>query len=156
MKTLNIFFIAGFVVSAFACSNNMNDVISDADLEALQAMDASYTNALEANNSLATYVETTGITNDQTCFGYDSVFHQNDSTFGAYHNRYSHRNGGDDHDSGSWTMGSGMNGSASSGGNGGMMGNGAMNRFNSQNCTQSNLDLMDSLMEAHQYYHPED
>ncbi|MCF6361265.1 MAG: hypothetical protein L3J29_10955 [Cyclobacteriaceae bacterium] len=152
MKTINNFLIAGFVLFAFACNTSMDDMLSSTDIAALQAMEASYAGAVEANNTLATYVETTGITNDQTCFGYDSSFHQNDSTFEAGHMMYSHNNSGDDHNSNSWSMGSGMNGSS-----GGMMGgNHSGGGFNSQNCSQSNLELMDSLMLAHEQYHPED
>lgn len=160
MKTINNFFIAGFIATAFACTTNMNDVLSSTDIAALQAMESSYSGAIDANNSLATYVETTGITNDQTCFDLDSAFHQNDSSFEAGHMMYSHNNSGDDHNNDSWTMGMGMNGSGSSngtlGGNGNMMGSGGMNGFNSQICNQNNLELMDSLMLSHEQYHPED
>jgi hypothetical protein len=159
MKTINNFLIAGFLLTAFACGTNMNDVLSSTDIAALQAMETSYTGAIEANNSLATYVETTGITNDQTCFDLDSAFHQNDSTFEAGHMMYSHNNSGDDHDSGSWSMGSGMNSSGSSNGSGSMMGNGGSmmeSGFNMQMCSQGNLELMDSLMVAHEQYHPVD
>ncbi len=152
MKTINNFLIAGFIISAFSCSNGIDDVVSEADLAALQTMETSYAGALDANNSLATYVETTGNTNDDTCFNYDSIFHQNDSIFEVGHMMYSHNNNGDDHDSGSWDMGSGMNGF----GNGGMMGGDHSGEgFNSQNCSQNNLELMDSLMLAHEQYHPE-
>lgn len=158
MKTINNFLIAGFLISTFACNTNMNDVLSSTDIAALQAMETSYGGAIDANNSLATYIETTGITNDQTCFDLDSAFHQNDSTFEAQHNMYSHMNEGDDHGNDSWTMGMGMNGGTPGGtmGGNGNMGSGSMGSgFNSSICNQGNLELMDSLMEAHEQYHPE-
>jgi len=160
MKTINIFLLAGFVLTASACSIFMNDVISSTDIAALQAMETSYSGALEANNSLANYIESTGITDDQTCIDYDAIFHQNDSTFEAGHMMYSHSNSGDDHNSGNWSMGSGMNGGGSLNGAGNMMGSGNGNGmmgsgFNMQMCSQDNLELMDSLMLAHEQYHPE-
>ncbi len=157
MKTINNFLIAGFLISAIACTNNMNNILSSTDIAALQAMEASYIGAIDANNELATYIETTGITNDETCFSYDSIFHQNDSTFEANHTMYSHSNRDDDHNSSSWSMMGGMNSTAgSTNGPGNMMGSGSMmgSGFNSQICSQSNLELMDSLMVAHEQYHP--
>ena len=156
MKTINNFLIAGFIAAAFTCTTNMDDVLSSTDIGALQAMESSYSGAIDANNSLATYVETTGINNDQTCFDLDFTFHQNDSTFEANHMIYSHNNSGDDHNIDSWVMGMGMYNSGSMVGNGSMMANDGMNGYNAQNCSQSNLELMDSLMLAHEQYHPED
>ena len=121
------------------------------DIAALVAMETSYNAAVEANTSLANYIESSGITNDQTCFTFDQAYHENDSIFGANHNMYSHSNSGDNHDSNSWMMGSGwMNGSGGMSHNGGMMGNG----FNANICDSNNLDLMDSLMNVHDDYHP--
>ena len=134
-----------------ACNTNLEDIMSADDIAALQAMDAAYLSAVENNNSLASYIETTGITNDQTCFYFDEMYHHYDSIFEANHMMYSHNNSGDDHGSNDWAMGSGwMSGSGGMMGNGGMMGS----EFNSGFCTSNNLDLMDSLMLAHEDYHP--
>ena len=142
-----------------ACNTNMDDIMSADDVAALQAMETYYIGAVEANSSLANYIELTGITNDQTCFDFDRTFHENDSNFETNHMMYSHNNGGDTHASGNWSMGSGW----MSGGSGGMMGNGSNsnggmmgngNGFNSNICASNNLDLMDSLMNVHDNYHP--
>lgn len=150
MKTIKIFFALTIIVSATACETNM-DEISASDLATLDAMETAYAAALEANNSLTTYVNNTGITNDETCFDFDRSFHHNDSIFEANHNMYSHGNQGDDHQTGSWNMGSGYQNGA-----GGMMGSGNImgNNYNSNFCDSNNLNLMDSLMEAHEGYHP--
>ena len=131
-----------------ACSSNLDDIMSADDITALQAMETSYIAAAEANSSLANYIESTGIADDQTCDYFDHEFHESDSIFEANHLRYSHNNG-DNHNSGSWSMGSGwMNGSG--GNNSGMMGN----MFNTNICDSSNLNLMDSLMLVHDNDHP--
>ena len=120
------------------------------DIAALGAMETSYNAAVEANTSLANYIESCGITNDQTCFAFDQVYHEHDSIFGANHMLYSHNNG-DDHHGNDWVMGSGwMNGHGGMHNNGGMMANG----FNGNICDSNNLDLMDSLMNVHDDYHP--
>ena len=152
MKTIKIIGLLTVVFSFYACTTNLEDVMSATDIAALQAMEAAYTTAGVYNDSLATYIETTGITNDEACFYFDDMYHQYDSMFAANHNMYSHNNSGDDHSGDSWMMGSGwMNGT-----NGGHMGNnGHMgNGFNANFCTSENLDLMDSLMNAHENYHP--
>ncbi len=138
-------------LSFYACNNNLEDVMSAEDIVALQAMETAYYAAVTYNDSLATYIETTGITHDETSFYFDSMYHQYDSMFAANHELYSHMNSGDDHDGDSWMMGSGwMNGSNGHMNSGGHTGNG----FNASFCTSENLDLMDSLMLAHENYHP--
>ena len=158
MKILKTVLIVSVIFSLAACDANLDNVMTTDDVAALQAMETSYYTAVEYNDSLANYIETTGIRNDETCFSLDSMYHQNDSIFNANHMMYSHNNSGDDHDSNSWMMGSGwMSGSAGQMGNGGMMGsNGSQmgNGFNSSFCTANNLDLMDSLMDVHEDYHP--
>lgn len=158
MKTLKIFIMISVFFTLYACNTNLDDIMSADDVAALQAMETAYVSAAEYNAELAAYVESTGNTNDSTCFSLDSMYHQNDSIFNANHMMYSHNNSGDDHDSNSWMMGSGwMSGSAGQMGNGGMMGgngNQMGNGFNSSFCTANNLDLMDSLMDVHKDYHP--
>ena len=150
MNTLKIFLIITALISFNACNTNLDDIMSDEDIAALEAMEISYNAAVEANTSLANYVESTGITNDETCLAFDRVYHENDSIFEASHNMYSHNNKGDNHDSNSWMMGSGwMNNT------GNMMGNGGNNEFTQGFCYSNNLDLMDSLMVTHENYHPE-
>ena len=152
MNTLKIFIMITALISFNACNSNLDDIMSASDIAALEAMETSYIAAVESNNSLANYIESTGITNDQTCFAFDQAYHENDSIFEANHMMYSHRNRRDNHSSESWTMGSGwMSGSGGTiGNNGGMMGNG----FNPSICDPNNLDLMDSLMTVHEDYHP--
>ena len=154
MKSIQLISIIGVLLTLNSCQTNLGNLMSANDIAALGAMETSYNAAVEANTSLANYIESTGITNDQTCFAFDHAYHENDSIFGANHNMYSHRNSGDNHDSNSWMMGSGwMNGAGGMMGNsGGMMGN----RFNANNCDSNNLDLMDSLMNVHDNYHPGD
>lgn len=134
-----------------ACNSNLDDIMSADDIAALQGMETSYIAAVEANSSLASYIESTGITNDQTCFSLDSTYHQNDSIFEANHMMYSHNNSGDDHDTNNWSMGSGWMSGSGHMGHSGVIGHG----YNSSFCTSDNLDLMDSLMIAHEDYHPE-
>ncbi len=153
MKTINLFFAMALLVGITACKNTMNNVLSETDKLALQAMETSYAAAVEANNNLAVYVDTSGITNDEICFSYDADFHQNDSIFESNHMMYSHSNSGDDHSSSSWSMGSGMNNDEDHDKHGNMMGNGTMMNF-SDYCSQQNLELMDSLLQAHEQYHP--
>ena len=150
MKTIKTFFALSILVSVTACETNM-DEISAADLVALEAMETAYTAVLEANNSLSTYIVNTGIRNDETCFNFDEAFHHNDSLFELNHNMYSHGNQGDNHGTGSWSMGSGYQHGA-----GGMMGSGNIrgNNYNSNFCDSNNLNLMDSLMATHEGYHP--
>jgi hypothetical protein len=157
MNTIKISIMTIALFSLNACNTNMDDIMSADDIAALQAMETSYIGAVEANSSLANYIELTGITNDQTCFDFDIIFHENDAIFAANHMMYSHNNAGDTHSSGNWSMGSGW----MSGGSGGMMGNGPYssggmmgNGFNSSICASNNLDLMDSLMIVHDNYHP--
>lgn len=139
-----------------SCETNLGGIMSSDDIEALQAMETSYAAAAESNSSLADYIETTGITNDQICLSFDKVFHDNDSIFEANHMKYSHNNSGDNHSSGSWSMGSGwMSGNGNQTGSGSMMGKGGMMGFNSNFCTSGNLNLMDSLMNTHEAFHPE-
>jgi hypothetical protein len=159
MKTIKLMLMAGIAFTFYSCDTNMNEVISADDLSALQAMETSYLAAAEANTALADYTTTTGITNDETSMGFDNDYHQNDSIFEANHMMYSHSNNGDSHDQGDWTMGSGwMSGGTNHGngghGNGGMTGSNNMMGFESSFCATNNLDLMDSLMVAHEEYHP--
>lgn len=152
MNTIKIFILITALFSLNACNSNLDDIMSADDIVALQAMETSYIAAVEANSSLANYIGSTGITNDQTCIDFDNTFHENDSIFEANHTMYSHNNRGDNHSSESWSMGSGwMSGSGGMmSNNGGMMGN----WFDSSFCTTNNLNLMDSLMIAHEDYHP--
>lgn len=153
MNTIIKFFVVGLTVSLFSCTNNMGDIMSSADIEALQAMNTSYDSSIEANNALADYINTTGITEDETCFYYDSIFHHENDEFELYHMMYSHSNEGDDHGTNDWMMGSGwMNGNMM----GGNMnaGNTMDSHFNINNCTANNLNLMDSLLDVHDMYHP--
>jgi hypothetical protein len=158
MTTIKISIIAIALFSLNACNTNLDDVMLADDITALQAMQTSYIAAVESNSSLANYIESTGITNDQTCFSLDSTYHQNDSIFEANHMMYSHNSSGDDHDSNSWMMGSGwMSGNSGQMGSGGMMGGSGSQMgygFNANFCTANNLDLMDSLMNVHDDYHP--
>lgn len=158
MKTIKIFIITTALFSLNACNSNLDDIMTADDIGALQAMETSYVAAVESNSALANYIDSTGITNDQTCFDFDQAYHENDSIFETNHMMYSHNNSGDDHDSNSWMMGSGwMSGNGGMmGNNGGMMGNGSNHNdgFNSSFCIGNNLDLMDSLMNVHEDYHP--
>jgi hypothetical protein len=156
MKTIKSILLAGIFVSLFACSTNVEDIMTADDVAALQAMATAYTNAAEYNDSLASYINNTGITNDETNFYYDDMYHQYDSMFATNHAMYSHNNNGDDHDGSSWMMGSGWMSGNGNMGNSGMMGNGGMmnSEFNASFCVSNNLDLMDSLMNAHEDYHP--
>jgi hypothetical protein len=158
MNTIKIFIMTIALFSLNACNTNLDDVMLADDITALQAMQTSYIAAVESNSSLANYIDLSGITNDQTCFDFDRIFHENDAIFAANHMMYSHNNAGDTHSSGNWSMGSGwmsgwmsggMMGNGSNAG-GGMMGNG----FDSSICASNNLDLMDSLMIVHENYHP--
>ena len=158
MNIIKILIITIALFTLNACNTNMDDIMSADDVAALKAMEISYTGAVEANSSLANYIELTGITNNQACFDFDRTFHENDSIFGNSHMMYSHNNGADTHSSDNWSMGSGW----MSGGSGGMMGNGSNsnrgmigNGFNSSICAANNLNLMDSLMIVHANYHPE-
>lgn len=148
MKTMQVFFLAGTVLLG-ACTNHMNEVMSADDIAALQAMEQAYYAAGAYNDSLAAYVDTTGITDDEMCYYFDDMYHYHDSLFAIHHDMYSHSYSGDDHGKSSWQMGSGW-----AGGGHGQMGhmNGVV--FNSSYCTDANLDLMDSLMVAHEGYHP--
>jgi hypothetical protein len=157
MNAIKILIMTIALFSLNACNTNLDDLMSASDIVALQAMETSYIGAIEANSALANYIEVTGITNDQTCFDFDRIFHENDSIFDTNHMMYSHNNRGDTHSSGNWSMGSGW----MSGGSGGMMGNGPNssggmmgNMFNTNICDSNNLDLMDSLMIVHDNYHP--
>lgn len=152
MNTLRISIMTIALFSINACNTNMDDIMSAVDVAALQAMETSYIAGVESNSALANYIESTGITNDQTCFDFDKAYHENDSIFEANHMMYSHNNSEDNHSSGSWSMGTGwMSGSGGMmGNNSGMMGN----AFNSSFCDSNNLDMMDSLMNVHDNYHP--
>ena len=151
MKSIQLITLIGVLLTLNSCQTNLDDIMSANDIAALGAMETSYIAAVDANTALANYIESSGITNDQTCFAFDHAYHENDSIFGANHNMYSHRNSGDNHDSNSWIMGSGwMNGSGGMNNSGGMMGNG----FNANTCDSYNLNLMDSLMNVHDDYHP--
>jgi len=156
MNTIKIFIMIIALFSLNACNTNLDDIMSADDIAALQAMETSFVAATEANNSLANYIALTGITNDQTCIDFDNTYHEYDSMFEANHMMYSHNNSGDDHDGDSWMMGSGWMSGNGNMGNGGMMGNGSNhnNDFNASFCTGNNLDLMDSLMDVHEQYHP--
>jgi hypothetical protein len=155
MKTIKLMLMAGVAFTLYSCDANVNEVISADDLSALQVMETSYLAAAEANTSLANYTTTTGITNDETCIAFDNDYHKNDSTFEANHMMYSHSNNNDNHDKGDWSMGSGWMNGGTNHGNGGMMGgNNGMMGFESGFCSTNNLDLMDSLMTAHEDYHP--
>lgn len=154
MKTIKLMLMAGVAFTFYSCDTNMNEVISADDLSALQAMETSYLAAVEYNDSLANYIDRTGITDDETCFAFDNIYHQNDSIFEANHMMYSHSNNGDSHGQGDWSMGSGWMSGGTNHGNGGMMGSNGMMGFESSFCATNNLDLMDSLMVAHEEYHP--
>lgn len=147
-------FIAILFASAVllsACDTNMDSVISVEDLNALAAMETAYNGAVSSNNSLTDYVNETGIKNDATCLYYDSVYHHYDSLFDANHEMYSHHNAGDDHSANDWHMGSGWTGGMMGGHTGG---SGHMHSgFNASACTADNLEMMDSLMTAHDPYH---
>ena len=151
MNAIKILIMTIALFSLNACNTNLDDIMSADDITALQAMETSYIAAAKANSSLANYVESTGIANDQTCDYFDKDFHENDSIFDANHLKYSHNNG-DNHSNGSWSMGSGWKNDSGgiNGNNSGMMGN----MFNTNICDSNNLDLMDSLMIVHDNYHP--
>lgn len=154
LKTLTIIATLSFF---YTCSNSLDNIMTEDDIIALQAMETAYLAAIENNNSLAQYIETTGITGDETCFSFDHLYHYNDSIFGANHMMYSHNNKGDDHDGDSWMMGSGWMNDDGVMGSGGMMGNnGSMNgnRYNADFCTSNNINLMNSLMRSHEDIHP--
>lgn len=137
-----------FIVST-SCTNNMDGVLDGSDVLALQNMKESFENASLVNQDLSEYIEQGGKLTDEICFELDSVFHDYDSIFEENHDNYSHSNNGDDHQSGSWMMGMGWtsgNMMSGSGHNG--------NSFNTNSCTSINLELMDSLMNAHIDLHP--
>lgn len=152
MKRMQLLPLAIALIALTACNTNLENIMSADDVASLKAMEAAYLSAVESNNSLANYVESTGITKDQTCFDFDKVYHHYDSIFETNHMMYSHNNNGDDHSIGSWSMGSGWMGGT--GGMKGHHGNMTSNSFTSSFCTSYNLDLMDSLMLAHENYHP--
>jgi hypothetical protein len=153
MKTLKVILVLMLSTSFIACDTNLNDILSAEDLAALNAMETAFNGAEMYNDSLKSYVDNTGITNDATCEYYDSMYHKYDSLFEVNHKMYSHQNNGDDHGSNDWGMGSGwMNGMGNM--NGGSHGSNS-HGFNTSNCTADNLELMDELMESHDPYHPE-
>ena len=159
MKILALFLLIGASFLLFSCDKGLNEITVQNDRLALQSMESSFSSEILFNDSLATYISESGISNDENCHYLDSMFHSYDSVFVAYHELYSHHNSGDDHGSGSWMMGHGMTDPAMIQRNNMMMG-GQLNTmineygFNTRYCTWQNLALMDSLMDAHEQYHP--
>lgn len=149
MKSIQLISIIGVLLTLNSCQTNLDNIMSANDIGALQSMESSYFAAAEYNDSLASYIDNTGVNNSAICFYYDDMYHQNDSIFGANHMIYSHNNNGDDHQMSEWIMGSGCM-------NGNMIGNMGItsNSFNSSFCNINNLELMDSLMNTHDNYHP--
>ena len=151
MKTIKAVLIFMVTASFVACDTNMDNILSAEDLAAIRAMESAYSYADIYNDSLVTYMNNTGIDNDVTCQYFDSAYHHYDSLFEYNHERYSHRNSGDDHGSGNWGMGRGwMNGAG--GMHRGNYGSGHRG-FNTRNCTEDNLALMEALMADHEPYH---
>jgi hypothetical protein len=135
--------ILGLSIMVSACEGEVSiDLLSQPDETALLAMEQEMAMAILYNDSLATYINTTGINNDDHCWYYDGHYHQHDSLYQLHHTNYSHSYGWDDH-----TMGSGgmMHGQHQH-----QQGNfpAGMGHY------QRNHESMDSLHTVHQGYHP--
>lgn len=140
MRTLiGIVAALGFILSA--CNEEVGlDQLSAQDEETLIALQQEQSSAVVYNDSLASYINLTGINNDAQCQYFDEHYHTHDSLYTTHHNNYSHSYGWDDH-----TMG-----------NGGMMSprNGMTGNFpNGMGHYQSDHNFMDSLHIAHEPYH---
>ncbi len=152
-KLIVLLFVAGAIISGCNNHNGIGEMSQQDELALLQ-MEASLLGIISYNDSLVSYVDATGITNDSTCFYYDGQIHANDSLYSMHHNNYSHENGWDDHQC-CGMMGSGM-------GNQGNMGQtNYMQHMNNEHGQtgmghhEEDHEFMDSLMTEHEQYHPE-
>ena len=141
MKTTIVTLIMfGFTFSA--CNEDLKvEEISSQDEIELIALKAEMTSAALYNDSLANYINLTGINNDSQCIYFDDHYHNHDSLYTMHHDNYSHSYSWDDH-----TMGNG----------GMMMGHTGMTGTapHGMGHAQSEHNFMDSLHNAHQQYHP--
>ena len=91
------------------------------------------------NDSLASYINLTGISTDDRCQYFDDHFHLHDSLYNEHHKNYNSTYGWNHHN-----MGGGMHGQNHQNNSSGGM----------RNC-QENDDFMDSLRHAHLVLHPD-
>ena len=125
-----------------ACEDeNVLDALNEQDEFALEAMEKEMKLTALYNDSLASYINDTGVTNDIHCRYFDEHFHQHDSLYNMHHINYNRSNGWSDHTMGSGGMMSGQNHNENSTGGLG-------------HC-QGNHDFMDSLRHVHLEFHPE-
>ncbi len=147
-KLLMLLTVAGLMLTACNTANDFND-LSQQDQVALLGMEEAIFSTIAYNDSLANYINDTGITQDSTCYYFDDHYHRHDSLFNMHHNNYSHGNEGDDHQC------CNMMGNNSMGGQTNYMGN--MMQNHDQNMMSHSMDdhyVMDSLEVAHEQYHP--
>lgn len=97
MKTVKLILVAiiGLSIVLYSCDNDeMNNELSQEDLEALNGLRDAYAGAFDANTALKGAVEQ----NDPDGMHFhDSVFHHFGNLFGEHHANYTHANQHDDH-----------------------------------------------------------
>jgi hypothetical protein len=149
---MKMVFITLFLAGSFltACRTDELGEIPPQDEKALIGMEDALFGIISYNDSLVSYVDGTGITNDSTCFYYDGQYHSSDSLYNMHHNNYSHGNGGDDHQCCNM-MGNGNHGMTQSNYQQ------HMNNEHGQNGMehhQEDHDFMNALNTLHEGYHP--
>ena len=130
-----------FGFSLSACNEDVGlDKLSAQDEESLLGLQQELSSAVLYNDSLASYINLTGITNDAQCEYFDDHYHYHHSLYNMHHDNYNHSYNWDDHTMGSHGM---MNR------NSGMFGNFP----NGMGHYESDHNFMDSLHVAHEFYH---
>ncbi len=148
-KIIVLMFVTGIL---FTGCNNQEGIgeMTQQDQLALLGMEDALLGIISYNDSLVSYVDATGITNDSTCFYYDGQYHTSDSLYNTHHNNYSHGNGWDDHQC------CGMMGNQGNMGQTNYMQH--MNNEHGQDGMghhEEDHEFMDSLTTAHDQYHPD-
>jgi len=144
-----------FLVSGCNCweEDYMNN-ISLSDQTALIEMNDAILASIYYHDSLVSYIREAGNSNDSMGLYYDYHYHFHDSLFNMHDNHYSHSNGWNDHHNKiGGMMGQGRN-SVGTIGQSSYMNH--MYNHNQQGMEHHIEDhyLMDSLLIAHQPYHP--
>lgn len=99
MKSKYLMFIfLGFLV-VFACNkeDDLFDMLSESDHEALEGMEEAFEAATRYNDSLTICINDFTSCDSVRMWHYDDMFHQFDEMFDHHHGEYSHNNHDDDH-----------------------------------------------------------
>ncbi len=103
MKTINWIFTITMAVALIGCdkASNLAEVLSAADVEALEEMEHAYEGAKAYQDTLVWCVDTSQTCTDSTIAHYEDELHGHLDEWDEFHAIYSHNNLEDDHHHGS-------------------------------------------------------